>query len=304
MIALVLALLTLVASAARAENIVCDNVSSALRTFGLVTETLVTKLGSSGYPLEPWGTSIYRRACTRRGKMAATVIYPLFVATESAAAAMRFTHGTIAGATCWNQVDGELVTGGGAVTGIDPECIYGTVDTSGTHAAVADCNQAFIDRQTASDFFASRPVDRELGNITIPPFDTYTLALAPNEVVHIGSLEVNGGYDPEFKLLCYDYTHLDITGGPGVVNIDRLEIGPCVYVDPPAAAVILNLPGSGHTIKIGRGAIVPAAILAPGRTVTVRGTLDDGVTFIGSTFARRLKMTGLSSLEHPFPTCP
>ena len=107
MIALVLALLTLVASATRAENIVCDNVSSELRTFGLVTDTLVTKLGSSGYPLEPWGTSIYRRACTRRGKMAATVMYPLFVATESAGAAIRFTHGTIAGSTCWNQVEGE-----------------------------------------------------------------------------------------------------------------------------------------------------------------------------------------------------
>jgi hypothetical protein len=36
MIALVLALLTLVAPAARAQNIVCDNVSSELRAFGLV----------------------------------------------------------------------------------------------------------------------------------------------------------------------------------------------------------------------------------------------------------------------------
>jgi hypothetical protein len=304
MIALVLALLTFVVTAAGAENIVCDNVSPGLRAFGLVTDTLVTKLGSSGYPLEPWGTSIYRRACTRRGKMAATVIQPLFVATESAAAAMRFTHGTIAGSTCWNQVEGDLVTGGGAVTGIDPECIDGSVDTTGTHAAVADCNQAFIDRQTASDFFASRPVDRELGSITIAPFDNYTLALAPNEVVHIDSLTVKGGYDPDFKLLCYDYTNLDITGGPAVVNLDRLEIGPCVLVHTFGAAVLLNLPGSGHTIKIGRGAIVPPPILAPARTVTVRGTLDDGVTFIGSTFARRLKMTGLSSLEHPFPSCP
>jgi len=304
MIALVLALLTFVASPTGAQNIVCDNVSPELRTFGLVTDTLVTKLGSSGYPGEPWGTSIYRRACTRRGKMAATGIYPLFVATETAASAMRFTHGTIAGSTCWNWVDGDLVTGGGTITGIDPECTDGIVDTTGTHPAVADCNQAFIDRQTASEFFASRPIDRELGSITIAAFDTYTLALAPNEVVHIDSLEVKGGYDPEFPLLCYDYTNLDITGGPAVMNLDRLEIGPCVLVDTPAAAVILNLPGSGHTIKICRGAIVPAPILAPGRTVTVRGTLDDGITFIGSTFARRLKMTGLSSLEHPFPSCP
>ena len=144
MIALVLALLTFVATAAEAENIVCDNVSPALRAFGLVTDTLVTKLGSSGYPGEPWGTSIYRRACTRRGKMAATGIYPLFVATETAASAMRFTHGTIAGSTCWNWVDGDLVTGGGTITGIDPECTDGIVDTTGTHPAVADCNQAFI----------------------------------------------------------------------------------------------------------------------------------------------------------------
>jgi hypothetical protein len=94
---------------------------------------------------------------------------------------------------------------------------------------------------------------------------------------------------------------LVITGGPAVVNIDRLEIGPCVLVDTPPAAVILNLPGSGHTIKIGRGVIVPAPILAPGRTVTVRGTLDDGITFIGSTFARRLKMTVAQLARAPVP---
>ena len=56
--------------------------------------------------------------------------------------------------------------------------------------------------------------------------------------------------------------------------------------------------------KIGRGAIVPPPILAPARTMSVRGTVDDGITFFGSTFVRRLKMTGFSSLEHLFPSCP
>jgi len=301
-IAIALALFAF-ATPARAQNIVCDNVLPPLRTFGVVADQLITKLSPSGDPGEPWGTSVYRLACTRRAKIAGTWIDPSIIATETSGAAIRFTHGTIAGSICWNRIFDDVITGGGGVTGIDPQCIDGMTDTSGTHPLVADCNQAFADRQAASDFFASQPPARELGTLVVPVFTTYTLTTAPNEVVHLDSLDVKGGYDPDFPLLCYDYTALELAGGPAVVNVDRVEIGPCVLVQVLDAVVVLNVSGRGRPIKIGRGAVVEAPILAPARSVSVRGTVDDGITFVGPTFARRLKMTGLSSLEHPFPSC-
>lgn len=295
--------LVLAPSAARAENVVCDHVSPALRAYGAIADTLITKLGPSEEPGEPWGTTIYRSACVRRAKIAATWFDPLLVATASSSVAARFTHGTINGLGCWSRLLGDAVTGGGAVTGIDAECIDGTVDSSGTHPAVAACAQALTDSVAVSDFFASQPATRDLGNVTVPAFTTYTLTAAPNEIVHIGSLDLKGGYDPEFKNLCYDYTVLELAGGPAVVNIDRLEIGPCVDVELQGEAVVLNVTGRGSTIKIGRGAIVPVPILAPARNIVVRGTLDDGGTFLGSTWGRRIKMFGLSSIEHLFPSC-
>ena len=302
--AIAFVLLVLLAGPAWSQNVICDHVQPPLRTFGLVADQVVTKLTPSGDPGNPWPTDVYRLACTRRAKLAGTTIDPTIVATESDSTAIRFTHGTIAFSTCWNAVYGDIVTGGGAVTGIDPICVDGTVDTSGTNPLVADCNQAFTDRQTVSDFYASQPPSRDLGSITVAAFDTYTLDLAPNEVVHFDSITVKGGYDPEFRLLCYGYTDVVITGGPGIVNVDDLDIGPCSTVHIPDAAVLLNVPGSGHPVKMGRGAVVVPPILAPLRTMSVRGTVDDGITFIGSTFVRRLKMTGFSSLEHLFPSCP
>jgi hypothetical protein len=226
----------------------------------------------------------------------------LFVATETEARAIRFTHGTIAGSNCWNRMLGDLVTGGGSVTGIDPVCIDGTLDTSGTHPAVADCNQAFADRQAASVFFTSQPPARELGTLVVPVFTTYTLTTAPNEVVHLDSLEVKGPRSrlPAPLLRLHDARACGRASGR---NVDRIDIGPCVLVETPDAVVLLNVPGKGRPIRIERGAVVTAPILAPERSVSVRGTVDDGITFVGPTFARRLKMTGLSSLEHPFPPC-
>src|SRR6185503_12875641 len=117
---------------ASAQNVVCDHMSPTLRAFGTVTDKLVTKLSPTEFPGEPWGTSVYRPACTRRSTLAATWTDPILVGTEATGAALRFTHGTIAGSTCWNSALGDLVTGGGSVTGIDPECIDGTIDTTGT----------------------------------------------------------------------------------------------------------------------------------------------------------------------------
>jgi hypothetical protein len=88
-----------------------------------------------------------------------------------------------------------------------------------------------------------------------------------------------------------------------VINFGSLEIGPCVSVRRPDPAVILNVPGPGRQIRVGRGAVVQVPILAPERTVSVRGTLDDQITFTGSVWARRLKMTGISSVEWPFDAC-
>jgi Putative Ice-binding-like adhesive domain len=289
---------------------VCDELGPRLADFGVVTDKLVSNYGTSQVRGEPWGSSIYVGACTSKASLKPTVFGAYYagpialVATATDGVAVNFRRGLPLGQPDRSYVDGDIATGGGRVAGeFGPGDIEGTIDTTGTHPTVADCMQAMADAQTASAYFASLTPNRTFGATTIEPFETFTLAAAPNEVIHFDSLKVKGDFDPDFPQLCLESTVFRITGGPAVINVGSLDVGPCVSVRRPTPAVIFNVPGSGRQIRVGRGAVVQVPILAPGRNVSVRGTLDDQITFTGFVWARRLKMTGISSVEWPFDAC-
>ena len=294
---------------AGAQEHVCDHFGTTLRGFAVIAGQMQTKVGPSQSPGESWGCGIVGPACTVEARLAATYVDPMtsmpglaLVATATDGVAARFTRGTINFSTGWNHVYGDLVTGGGSVKGIDPQQdVDGTVDTSGTNPAVAQCRQAMVDAQAASDFYASQPAARDLGSLTIPRFTTYSIDAAPDEIIHIAALDVQGGFDPQSPSLCYHETTLDLTGGPAVINVDRLELGPCVFVS--GNAIILNVAGSGRPIHVGRGDAIEAALLAPGRSISLRGTLDDQGSYLFFVAGARVKTTGLSSTGTRFRGC-
>jgi hypothetical protein len=299
--------IALAAPPARA-GFVCDQLGPHLVDFGVVTDQLISNYGPSQVPGEPWGNTVYLSACTRQARIKPTWFGAYYssgdiplVATATDGAAVNFRRGLPGGQPDRSFVDGDIVTGGGRVVGdFEPGDIEGTIDTSGTHPGVAACIQAMTDARTASEYFASLPPTRTFGATTVAPFDTFNLTAAPNEVIHFDSLKIQGDYDPDFRQLCLESTNFNISGGPAVINVDRLDIGPCVIVRGPSTrAVIFNVPGAGRQIRIGRGAGARVPILAPARAVSVRGTLDDQITFLGALWVRRIKMTGISSIEWP-----
>jgi hypothetical protein len=308
-VAAALCAIAVAAPLARA-GFVCDELGPRLADFGVVTDRIVSNYGASQVREQPWGSTIYVAACTRKATLKPTQFGaynggPIaLVASATDGIAINFRRGVEFGQPDRSYVDGDVATGGGSLIGdFGPGDVEGTIDTTGTHPTVAECMQAMMDAQTASAYFASLPPNRTFGATTIEPFETFTLQAAPNEVIHFESLKVKGDFDPDFPQLCLDTTIFRINGGPAVINFGSLEIGPCVSVRRPVPAVILNVPGRGRQIRVGRGAVVQVPILAPERSVSVRGTLDDQITFTGFVWARRLKMTGISSVEWPFDAC-
>jgi hypothetical protein len=165
------------------------------------------------------------------------------------------------------------------------------IDTSGTHPAVAACTQAITDARTASAVLAALPPTRQLGNIQVKLDGYYHIDAAPNEVIQIDRLDVQGAHLPRVygggaAKYCDNVERvadLDIGGGPAVINIGQLSIGNCAYLNM-SGSFLFNVPGKGKAINIGVEATSPD-ILAPDRTVNMNGSSDDGGSYPGRIWA-------------------
>jgi len=307
---LTLCVIAALAAPARAQNFLCDGIGPRLLNFDLIADKIDARLSPSSTEGEPWSGQIDLRSCTRQSRFQGTYISSFqsgggpvaLVATAAKGAAVRFRKIT-PGAQYRSFVDGDLVTGGGTVVGdFTPDDIDGTIDTTGLHPLVAECEQAMIDALAASAQFAALPANRSFGPTTVEPFGTFEIDAAPGEVIHFDALTIRGEFDPDFPGLCLDQTRIEIDGGPAVINVDRLNIGNCITLVSDAA-IVLNVPGRGPQVRIGRGALFTMPILAPERVISALGTLDDQATNLGAMWGRQIKLRGLVFPSWDFEGC-
>ena len=283
---------------------ICGHLGARLPVYSVVAQqTFRTAIGHYTYYPYIWGTRFRGSACTERATLHSAWIQAQFspgslIATASTGTAIRFLNSPEY-AFPTGEVDGDIATGGGAVSGTSARGFYGLegiVDTSGRNPEVADCAAAMADARRASAFFAGLPPTQVLGKVHIHAGEVFTIHAAENEVIQIDSLLVDSG---PTTIVCNErgeFGELDVVGGPAVINVTKsVRFANCSYVDAFDSAVILNVPGKGPSIRVGRTLAVPA-ILAPDRTLVVSGTVDDSDTYLPNTWVRKLLMSGLSSV--------
>jgi len=283
---------------------ICGHLGARLPVYSVVAQqTFRTAIGHYTYYPYIWGTRFRGSACTERATLHSAWIQAQFspgslIATASTGTAIRFLNSPEY-AFPTGEVDGDIATGGGAVSGTSARGFYGLegiVDTSGRNPEVADCAAAMADARRASAFFAGLPPTQVLGKVHVHAGEVFTIHAAENEVIQIDSLLVDSG---PTTIVCNErgeFGELDVVGGPAVINVtESVRFANCSYVDAFDSAVILNVPGKGPSIRVGRTLAVPA-ILAPDRTLVVSGTVDDSDTYLPNTWVRKLLMSGLSSV--------
>ena len=283
---------------------ICGHLGARLPVYSVVAQqTFRTAIGHYTYYPYIWGTRFRGSACTERATLHSAWIQAQFspgslIATASTGTAIRFLNSPEY-AFPTGEVDGDIATGGGAVSGTSARGFYGLegiVDTSGRNPEVADCAAAMADARRASAFFAGLPPTQVLGKVHVHAGEVFTIHAAENEVIQIDSLLVDSG---PTTIVCNErgeFGELDVVGGPAVINVTKsVRFANCSYVDAFDSAVILNVPGKGPSIRVGRTLAVPA-ILAPDRTLVVSGTVDDSDTYLPNTWVRKLLMSGLSSV--------
>ena len=273
----------------------------------VVEETLTARLGFE-YSNFKSPTDFYGSACVGRAWLqGARVLEGLspgnVIATKATGTAIRFPPVNPNAVLYYNEIDGDVVTAGGAVKGIPPiDNSQSVVDTTGTHPALAGCLQAMADARRASAKLAALPPTQVLGNVHVRPGQFFEIIGGPNEVIQIDSLHLEGGAT---NLFCNRSSagELDFEGGPMVINVTgRVQFGSCALVDT-TGDVVLNVVGKGPTIRLGK-AVAGPPILAPDRTLVVGG--GAGPDFITSThpFVRRLAVSGISVMNFDFDPCP
>ena len=284
---------------------ICGHLGARLPVYSVVAQqTFRTVIGHYTFYPYIWGTRFSGNACTER----ATLQNPWFqpgplspgslIATASTGTAIRFLNGSYY-ALPSPEVDGDVVTGGGVVGGMSaiPYGIEGIVDTSGHDPAVADCVAAMADARRVSAFFAALPPTQTLGTVHVHAGEVFTIHAAENDVIQIDSLQVDS--PKPTSIVCDgrgEYGDLEVEGGPAVINVTKsVRFANCSYFESYDSPVILNVPGKGPSIRVGRTVAAPP-ILAPDRTLVVSGTVDDLETYLPHAWVRKLLMSGLSGV--------
>jgi hypothetical protein len=302
---------------------------SALGTTGnwglIARDKLIVKAGTTAYGYVRFGSYIDGPVCTTTAKLATTRVYPFnqdfdpfvqppLVATQATGTAIVF-RGPGGGDTYghpYNEVNGSLATGGGAVKDIwrdHPLIVEGTLDTTGTHPAVAECVQAQGDSLAASQALAALPPTQTFGRLDIKAFDYFEIDARGGGVINIESLRIegaklgheSGGYGSiKWCDSADDYGELYVYTNPGdqvVLNVGELKVGNCAYIEYGDSPALINVHGPGRKVQIGiqAGSYGGWPILAPERVVVVRGSGDDTSTYMDVLWARRVLFRGYIS---------
>jgi cysteine-rich repeat protein len=169
-------------------------------------------------------------------------------------------------------IGGDLVTGGGAISGEANVDVGGITNTTGAHALVNTCSLAMTDAQAASDYFLTLS-GQTLPEIEVGAEDFTTINAGPGvQVYNVPAIIVK-------SKRYYGYPIggvLEINVGPTtdvvVFNVEKkVSVGNAgsIVVTGDPAQVILNVYGERNSVKVGKEAVVDPPILAPGAKATL-----------------------------------
>jgi choice-of-anchor A domain-containing protein len=175
-------------------------------------------------------------------------------------------YGTAAPGTI---IAGDLATKGGAIAGTDGVVVGGTTTTDGTHPGLTPCEQARTDLQTASNTLkALSPTQTDLGNVVVQPEEEFTISAGAGvNVINATNiiLKKKNYYGSPLP------SSLHINFAPDTVSVivnvsEKLTVSDSCVLDVFGGdpfAVILNVHGEKAKVKLGKGAEITPAILAP-----------------------------------------
>src|SRR5581483_5507085 len=167
--------------------VVCAALGQALRYAVVASKSITAKAGN--------GTDIQGSVCTAHADIHDAYLDgydlrtpPRLVATATHGTAVRFF---VPGSYSYfgTGVDGDVVTGGGAVLGpYLEETVGGHIDVTGTDPEVAVCAQAMLDAEHASAMLAARTPTKVLGAVRVRPGEELDIDAGDGGVVQIDSL--------------------------------------------------------------------------------------------------------------------
>ena len=282
-----------------------------LPAYSAVVETTISSRHGAVYD-SGFGTQFFGSVCAARVRSEidqfgeGNISPGNLVATAATGTAVRFRHPHVLPALDV-YVDGDIATGGGAVRGTEGDgytvpTVYGSIDATGHHPAVADCLRAMDEAHRTSTALAALPATRTLGDVRVRPGEILQIHAARNEVIQMDSLIVEGGqlFDCTSRNDGRDAGELDLIGGPAVINVaNGVRFAGCSDVNPFDADILLNIPTAGAAIRVGKLVASPA-ILAPARTLIVEGGPGEDYPWVAHAWVRKLVTKGRARVEDLF----
>ena len=243
--------------------------------------------GEGAYQLE---VELSANACVTSARLTGTDMEGDLVALATGGSAALLKDTDEFGA----YVIGAVITGGGAVR-LPSHGYVQSVDTSGTNPQLAACSDALAAATAASDALGALPPTRRLGKVVLKPGENLDLQPAEGEVIEIDSLSMGSIEDAREGCDYGDkFATFSVGSAPGVVINIRggLQLAGCMVAYSDSDTTIVNLPGSGSGVRIGRGADVSLPILAPGRSVRVDGSRFESTVVEAPIWARNIAISG------------
>lgn len=287
---------------------ICECIGEAGQ-FALVSTKAKIRQGvisASGYG-EPVPTYIETSMCSSVGQVGGksggeTEIEEDALFTAATEIAVKFSGSKFYGYSYPGAyIGGDVATGGGSIKGQSFADIGGEVDTTGAHPFIPDCALAISDAATGSAALAAVSPTQSLGDLIISDGSSYDINVGSAEVAVI---EVDKLIIKPLKMYGYAYgstlnINLDGTNSL-VINAKKLAVGSSCQIiinGGDVEDVIINVPGTGPSVRIARDAYVTVPILAPQRKIVASAN-----SFCTNLFAGKLIVKGSTISETMF--CP
>lgn len=289
---------------------ICDAFGAAAPFGHVVAGAVRSKAGFVPADNCAYGSLLYDPICAGKVKLQLGEVLgpdpsdgaPSITATASKGVAVGFYQSRGPEPCGYNATESGIVTGGGAVRGVDG-VTQQTIDTSGQHPAVALCRQAIADARTASANLAAMPAALDLGDVVVKLGEARNLVVPGNAATTIRSLRLEGtpaNVDKKDQIgpcIAGPSSTLYVTADPPgdiILNVGALSVGNCANL--VAYDAVINLAGPGPRINVGMMSEVDPDILAPDRNLTVNGSIVDYPTEISRTLVKNLYILGY--VEH------
>lgn len=288
---------------------ICDCLGEA-GDFSLVATQAKIRQGtirSSGYG-EPVPTFVETSVCasvgTVGGKLGGeTEIEEDAIFSAASDIAVKFTGTTFYGLSYTGAyIAGDVATGGGTIKNANLVEVEGSIDTTGAHSSVPDCTQALSDSVAGSATLAALPPTQSLGDLIVNDGSTYDINVGSGEV---SVIEIEKLIVKPLKVYGYPYPstisiNLDGTNSVIINVTKKLAIGSGCEIlvnGGDVEDVIVNVAGTGPSVRIARDAVVTVPILAPLRKIVAGAN-----TSCTNLFADKLIVKGALVSETMF--CP